>query len=306
MTERDNQDNGATVFDRALVAARRRRARTTLHEFDFLHAHVAGELSDRLLAVKRKFDVAAEIGARSGRFAASEAAKHIGHLSGCDLVHPARPTRHADFFIADEERLPFAAESLDLLVAPLCLHAVNDLPGVLVQFRRALKPDGLFLGTLFGGQTLAELRTAFMEAEIEIAGGASPHVSPFVDIRDGGALLHRAGLALPVADTDTLTVRYDSALHLMADLRGMGETNALLSRHRRPTARATLLRTVQIYHERFADPDGRVRASFEIVYLSGWAPHESQQQPLRPGSAKRRLADALGVVETSAGENEET
>jgi SAM-dependent methyltransferase len=204
--------------------------------------------------------------------------------------------------IADEEALPFRDGSLDLVVSALALQFVNDLPGVLVQIRRALKPDGLFLAALIGGETLTELRQSFAAAESEMEGGVSPHVAPFADLRDLGALLQRAGFALPVTDTDRVTVRYDSAFALMHDLRRMGATNALLDRRRTPLRRATLTRMAEIYAQRFADNDGRVRATFEIVWLSGWAPHPDQPQPLKPGSAQVRLADALGTREISTGE----
>ena len=203
---------------------------------------------------------------------------------------------------ADEEALPFADASLDLVVSALALQGVNDLPGVLVQIRRALKPDGLFMAALLGGDTLSELRQSFAQAEAEIEGGASPRVAPFADVRAMGALLQRTGFALPVTDTERITVRYASLLSLLRDLRRMGATNALAERRRLPLRRPTLLRAMEIYGERFADPDGKVRATFEIVWVSGWAPDASQQQPLRPGSAKTRLADALGAVEIGAGE----
>ena len=203
--------------------------------------------------------------------------------------------------VADEEALPFRDGSLDLVVSALSLQFVNDLPGVLVQIRRALKPDGLLLAALLGGDTLTELRAGVRAAEAEIEGGVSPRVAPFADLRDLGALLQRAGFALPVADVDRITVRYASPLALMHDLRRMGATNVLTERSRRPLRRATLTRMLEIYGERFADADGRVRATFEIVWLSGWAPHESQQQPLQPGSAQQRLADALGTTGTVGG-----
>jgi SAM-dependent methyltransferase len=180
------------------------------------------------------------------------------------------------------------------------LQFVNDLPGTLIQIRRALKPNGLFLAALVGGDTLTELRQAFAAAEAEIEDGISPHVAPFVDLREMGTLLQRAGFALPVTDIDRLTVRYASPFALMHDLRRMGASNPLIERRRRPLMRATLMRMVEIYAERFSDVDGRIRATFEIVWLSGWAPHESQQQPLKPGSARRRLADALGTQEIAA------
>jgi len=216
---------------------------------------------------------------------------------------PATGTKRVSPLVtADEEVLPFRDASLDLVVSALALQFVNDLPGVLVQIRRALKPDGLFLAALIGGDTLTELRQSFAAAESEIEGGVSPRVAPFADLRDLGALLQRAGFALPVTDTDRVIVRYDSAFGLMRDLRRMGATNALLDRRRTPLKRATLMRMAEIYAQRFADSDGRLRATFEIVWLSGWAPHPDQQQPLKPGSAQARLADALGTREISTGE----
>ena len=203
---------------------------------------------------------------------------------------------------ADEEALPFANGSLDLIVSALALQFVNDLPGTLIQVRRALKPDGLLLAALVGGDSLSELREAFAVAESEIEGGLSPRVAPFADVRELGGLLQRAGFALPVVDSDRLTVRYDSVLALMHDLRRMGATNVLNERRRAPFKRATLRRLAEIYAERFADADGRLRATFEIVWLSGWAPHESQQKPLKPGAAAHRLADALGTQEIPAGD----
>jgi len=203
---------------------------------------------------------------------------------------------------SDEEALPFAAGSLDLVVSALALQFVNDLPGVLIQIRRALKPDGLLLAALIGGDSLTELRSAFAAAEVEVEGGISPRVAPFADIRELGGLLQRAGFALPVVDSERVAVRYDSALALMRDLRRMGATNILVERQRRPLKRATLARMAEIYAERFSDPDGRIRSTFEIIWLSGWVPHESQQKPLKPGSAAQRLADALGTTELAAGE----
>jgi SAM-dependent methyltransferase len=199
--------------------------------------------------------------------------------------------------IADEEVLPFASESFDLIASALSLQWANDLPGVLVQIRRVLAPDGLFLAALIGGQSLTELRAAVTSAEAELTGGASPRVAPFADIRDLGQLLQRAGFALPVTDIDPIVVRYASMFALMQDLRAMGATNALSERSRVPLRRAVLMRAAQIYAERFADVDGRVRATFDVVWLSGWAPHESQQKPLAPGSARIRLAEALNVRE---------
>ena len=219
----------------------------------------------------------------------------------CGARLPARSAR-SPRSVADEEALPFATARSISSVSALALQFVNDLPGTLVQIRRALKPDGLFLAALIGGESLTELRQAFAAAEAEMEGGVSPRVAPFADLRDLGALLQRAGFALPVTDVDRVTVRYATPLALMHDLRRMGATNALVERRRAPLQRGTLQRMMEIYAERFADADGRIAATFEIVWLSGWAPHESQQQPLAPGSAKTRLADALRTTEIPAGE----
>ena len=207
--------------------------------------------------------------------------------------------------VAEEEALPFANNALDLVVSGLSLQAVNDLPGVMVQVRRALKPDGLFLAALLGGDTLTELRQSFAVAESELEGGVSPRVAPFPDLRDLGGLLQRAGFALPVTDVDHITVRYATPLGLLHDLRRMGAANPLIERRRVPLRRATLVRAMEVYAARFADADGKVRATFDICWLSGWSPHESQQKPLRPGSAKKRLADALGTTEIGTGEKPE-
>lgn len=293
------------LFDRALLVPRRRRA-AALGPVTFLIDRVAADMSERLSAVRRTFDVAVDLGtpADAVRRAILDA-NAIGRVVALvpDAMAAGPPDdRRVVSIVADEERLPFLDASLDLVVSGLALQFVNDLPGTLVQIRRALKPDGLFLAALAGGDTLTELRQAFALAETEVDGGVSPRVAPFADVRDMGALLQRAGFALPVADVDRVSVRYDSPLGLMQDLRRMGATNLLAERRRSPLRRATLARLVAVYAERFADPDGRVRASFDIVWLSGWAPHESQQQPLRPGAARTRLADALGTREISAGE----
>jgi SAM-dependent methyltransferase len=283
------------IFDHALADARRRRAlRMAVAGADFLWRAVAEDAVERLAAVKRRFAYGLEIGSRIPMLAACRQVDRIVRL---DRIAETGPD-----IVGDAELLPFKPESLDLAVSILTLHAANDLPGALAQMRRALKADGLFLAALLGGDTLFELREAFATAEAEVTGGASPRIAPFTDVRTAGALMQRAGFALPVADQDRHTVRYASALHLMRDLRAMGLTNVLVERDRRPLRRAVLARTVEIYGERFADPDGRVRATFEIISLSGWVPHESQQQPLRPGSARMRLADALGTRETPAGE----
>jgi SAM-dependent methyltransferase len=293
--------DGPAIFDRALLRRRRRRAQV-LGAATFLLDRVAGDLADRLAAVLRRFELAVDLGTPGEAVrAALSALGSVGTVVRADAV-PDGGKRHEKFVAADEEALPFGDASLDLVVSALALQFVNDLPGVLVQIRRALKPDGLFLAALLGGETLTELRQAFAEAESEIEGGVSPRVAPLADLRELGALLQRAGFALPVTDVDRVTVRYDSVFGLMADLRRMGATNALNGRRRAPLKRATLLRMAEIYAARFADADGRVRATFEIVWLSGWAPHPDQRQPLKPGSAKSRLADALGAKEISAGE----
>ena len=274
------------LFDRELLRQRLLRALRG-EPVTFLLDHVATEMVDRLSVVKRSFSVAADIGTPSGALRKLMRDRKLAEtIIGVDSLAMSGVR-------ADEEALPFADGSLDLVVSALSLQWVNDLPGTLAQIRRALKPDGLFMAALLGGDTLTELRQSFASAEAEIEGGVSPHVSPFADVRELGALLQRAGLALPVADVDKLTVRYATPFDLMADLRGMGATNALIERRRAPLKRGTLRRMAEIYAERFSDGDGRLRATFEIVWLSGWAPHESQQQPLRPGSAKTRLADAL-------------
>lgn len=267
------------LFDTQLLHARQRRA-AALGAATFLLDAVAADLDERLGAVLREFSAVADIGS-PGTTLASRLAPRFGAVQRIDLPS------------AGHEQLALAPQSLDLAVSALALQFVNDLPGVLVQIRRALKPDGLFLAALAGGDTLTELRQAFAAAEAEIEGGLSPRVAPFADLRDLGALLQRAGFALPVADVDRLAVRYDHALALMQDLRRMGATNILHERRRKPLRRATLMRAVEIYAERFSDPDGRIRATFDIVWLSGWAPHESQQQPLKPGSAKVSLAEVL-------------
>jgi SAM-dependent methyltransferase len=290
------------VFDRLLLRARRRRA-LALGPAAFLLGHAAADLTERLALVLRRFELAADIGTPSDALQRAIREKKLAaRVIAVDALADRKADESGWTLAADEEFLPFADGALDLAVSALSLQFVNDLPGTLSQIRRALKPDGLFLATLLGGDTLTELRQAFAAAEAEIEGGVSPRVAPFADVRELGALLQRAGFALPVTDIDRLTVRYDSVFALMQDLRRMGATNVLIERRRAPLRRATLLRMAEIYAQRFADPDGRLRATFEIVWLSGWAPHESQQQPLRPGSARARLADALSTKEFTTGE----
>jgi SAM-dependent methyltransferase len=292
------------VFDRPLLRARRARA-AALGAATFLIDRVADDLAERLSAVLRRFDLAVDLGTPTDAVARALAgSKAVGTVVRADALSPEREAPGLGV-VADEEALPFRDASLDLVVSGLALQFVNDLPGTLAQVRRALKPDGLFIAALAGGDTLTELRQSFAAAEAEIEGGISPRVAPFADLRDMGALLQRAGFALPVTDVERITVRYASAFALMDDLRRMGAANALIERRRRPLRRATLLRMAELYAARFADADGRIRATFEIVWLSGWAPHESQQKPLAPGTAKRRLADALGATEIPAGDKAE-
>lgn len=279
------------VFDRPLVRRRLVRALKQGHA-DFLLVRAVEDLEERLSTVLRTFSLALDVGTPTP--AAAEMLRRSGRAEAVIRLSSAPEPGSV---LGDEERLPFAGERFDLSVSLLALHGVNDLPGSLVQIRRALKPDGLFIGALLGGSTLTELRQSLTQAEAEIEGGVSPRVAPFADLRDIGGLLQRAGFALPVTDSDIVRVRYANAFALMQDLRRMGLTNALHDRRRTPLRRATLMRTAEIYAERFGDPDGRIPATFEIVWLSGWTPHESQQKPLRPGSARTRLADALGVKE---------
>ena len=293
--------SGPNIFDRHLLRVRQRRARR-LTPATFLLDRVAADLGDRLSAVLRKFDVAVDLGTPSDAVRRVLAANNnISTIVAAGLDGDDDGLR----VTADEETLPFAERSLDLVVSALALQFVNDLPGALIQIRRALKPDGLLLAALIGGDSLTELRSAFAAAESEVEGGISPRVAPFADIRELGGLLQRAGFALPVVDSERVAVRYDSALALMRDLRRMGATNILHERLRTPLKRSTLERVMAIYVDRFADADGRVRATFEIIWLSGWVPHESQQKPLKPGSAAQRLADALGTIELPAGEKPE-
>ncbi len=286
------------IFDRAAARLRRRRAARSAHQPDFLYARVAEDVAERVAVARRGFSRVLEIGARGDRLRA-RFPSDVGHDGWLRVSDAAQ---WGDV-VGEPELSPAAPQAFDLAVSVFGLHDVNDLPGALVQIRYALKPDGLFLAALPGPATLSELRRALVSAEAEIRGGAGPRVHPFIDVRDGGALLQRAGFALPVTDVDRVTVRYARPEALIDDLRAMGETNVLAARERRPLSPSVLARALEIYADREADSDGRVRATFEIVHLAGWAPHESQQKPLRPGSARMRLADALGVEERSTGES---
>ena len=291
----------AHIFDRRLLVARRNRVAETAARHEFLLARVADDLAERLSAINRAFPRAASVGAYHGLLG-----RRLRRLPGIATVTDVEPAAgllaqcDGPRLAADEEALPFAEHSLDLIVSGLSLQFVNDLPGALIQMRRALKPDGLMLAALAGGSTLTELRTAFLVAEEETLGGASPRVAPFADVRDLGALLQRAEFGLPVVDSDTVTVTYSSPLALMLELRAMAATNALTARRKVPLRRATLARAIEVYTERFGLGNGRVPATFEIITMTGWAPHESQPKPLRPGSAQVSLADALKPRDPSA------
>jgi malonyl-ACP O-methyltransferase BioC len=293
------------VFDRHVVRRHRERAARHFADHDFLFREAGERLAERLDDLNRVFPRVLDLGARTGLLGPL-LAKRSGTqtIVQCDMsarmMRAARARAcaetsgvHSAVCVADEEFLPFAPSSFDLVVSCLSLHWANDLPGALLQIRHALKPDGLFLCAMLGGDTLNELRRALIEAEVAESGGAGPRVSPFADLRDAGALLQRAGFALPVADADTLTVTYENALDLMRDLRGMGEANAIAERRKDFTRRSTLLRAAAIYEDMFAE-EGRMPATFQVLNLTAWAPHESQQKPLRPGSAANRLADAIG------------
>lgn len=282
------------IFDAELTIERKRRAlAAAVPGASFLMDRAAEDLADRLATVERRFDHAAAL------FSVTPAARDVLAASG-KVARVTRVEADSAFLAGDDgvvsppDSVPFEPESVDLAVSLLSFQEANDIPGLLIQIRRALKPDGLVLAAFAGSGTLAELRESLLAAETEISGGASPRVMPFTDVRDAGALLQRAGFALPVADVETVTVRYQSMFGLLRDLRAMGATSTLLDRSRKPATRRLFARAAEIYAERFSDPDGRIRATFALVWLSGWAPHASQQQPLKPGSGQVSLAKVLG------------
>ncbi|MGF0539698.1 methyltransferase domain-containing protein [Agrobacterium sp. ES01] len=290
------------LFDLDLVATNRLNAiQAKDASAGFLLEIAAQELAERLQLVERHFEVAAELHGGNGITAREcMATGKIGTMIRVEtdtaFASPGEKVTEASF-----ETVPLEPQSVNLILSPLILHLMNDIPGVLFQMRLALKPDGLLLAAIPGAGTLSELRDVMLAAEVELSGGASPRVIPFADIRDMGALLQRAGFSLPVVDAQTYTVRYDSILPLMRDLKAMGMANPLLGRSRRPVGKRFMQRVAELYAERHSDPDGRIRATFSFVYVSGWAPHESQQKPLKPGSAKMRLADALSVDKQTTG-----
>lgn len=290
--------SSSRLFEPWLVRQRKRRAAAGFRDGAFLHARVAADLADRLEAIPRPFPRVLALGG-GGLFSAELEARpalaaRLGDITEADWA--------SGDLIVDPDHLPFGDAAFDLIVSPLVLHSVNDVPGALIQLRRALKPDGLLLASLFGGDTLTELRLSLLQAEEEMLGGAGARVSPFAELQDLAHLLQRADFALPAADRDVVTVRYGEPRRLLADLRAMGETGALAERHPRALSRRILARAFEVYRARFADEQGRIRATFEILTATGWAPHENQQKPLKPGSAKARLADALKTTEKSAGE----
>ncbi len=279
----------AEIFDRKLLSLKRQRASNKFSDHDFLFNFTHKQIQDRLADIQREFKTILEVGSRGQAI----------FEDSINLDIYSHPKTH---IMGDEEFLPFKDKSLDLILTNLGLHSTNDLPGTLVQMRRALKPDGLFLGAMFGGETLFELRESLMQTEMEMFDGVSPRVFPFADKQQMGALLQRAGYALPVVDSEILTVTYPHIFKLMADLRGMGETNIISQRSKKYPGRDFFTRAAEYYAQNFADEDGRIRATFEIIFLIGWSPHVSQQQPLKPGSAKTRLADALATDEIKTGE----
>lgn len=283
------------IFDRNLLRLRRARLAEGFGDFNFLHREFGERLLDRLDDIQRSFPLAVDLDSRQGLIQEMLAGRGgIETLISCDLVPEMLPARGPSL-VVDPEFLPFAPDSIDLFISSMGLHWINDLPGALIQIRRALKPDGLLLASMLGGDTLIELRRCLADAEIEVSGGLSPRLSPLTDIRDAGALLQRAGFALPVVDSDRITVTYDNAFRLMADLHGMCESNIVSEQIRHFTPRSLLMRAAELYQERFAGADGRIVASFHIINLTAWAPAPGQQQPLSPGSGQKPLAQALGA-----------
>lgn len=294
------------VFDRAILRYRRNRAALRAGDHDFLFREIADRLVERLADVARTFEFALDLGSRDGMLADTlRTSGRVGRIMLCDrsAAYAAQGAgRGYPSFVADEDLLPLRDGTFDLITSCLALHWVNDLPGSLVQINRALKPDGLFQGVIFGGETLTELRQCLMEAELAEMGGVSPRISPMVDLRDAAGLLQRAGFALPVADMDRIDVSYADPFQLMADLRAMGEANAVLERLKHSTRRSVFMRAAELYSARFGGPDGRITARFDVIFLHGWRPAASQPKPLSPGSATTRLANALGTEEIPTGD----
>lgn len=296
-------NNPATidVFDRQLLRMRRDRAAPRIGDYDFLLRDVARRLVERMDVIRRDFPRVLDLGAHHGVLSALMH-KRAGTQSvfAADLSPRLVGASPVPSVAADEEFLPFASGVFDAVVSNLSLHWVNDLPGALVQLQRTLKPDGLFMAAVLGGESLRELRECLMQAELEVSGGASPRVSPFIDLRDMGGLMQRAGFALPVVDSDIITVDYSHPLKLMQDLRGMGASNATRNRRTVPLRRQVMFEAARLYQQTYGDRAGRVPATFQVIYAIGWSPHDSQQKPLKPGSAAVRLADILKAEEIKA------
>lgn len=294
-------DTGVPViFNQQLLHKRIIRAVRNHGYEDFLIRRIAEDITSRLTLTNREFAVCALFGDHFGILAPALAdVPNVHDLVLLNNINPADAPLIHPHIIGSEEQLPLAPHSINLAVLPLALQHVNDLPGALIQLKRALKPDGLLIAAILGGDTLMELRDALLSAEMAITGGAVPRIHPRVDIRDLGTLLQRAGFALPVVDSDKITVTYRSAIHLMHDLRALGLTNVLCEGAGLRLNRHIVAKLEEIYRERYPAPNGRINATFEIIYLTGWSPHESQQKPLKPGSAKMRLADVLKTQEIS-------
>ncbi len=296
------------LFDMLALRWNRQRAAASYDRFAFLKDEAALRLVDRVDLMRRDFDLCLDLGAHDGRL--SQYLAPLGKVRTIVQSDPAvrfsksfspndRNNKAGLFAVHDFSTLPFADKSFDGIFSCLNFHWVNDLPGLFVQIRRSLRPDGLCLVNLLGGDSLHELRASLIAAEQDINGGFSPRCAPMADIRDVGGLLGRAGLTLPVADSDRLTVNYPNMFRLMRDLRGMGEQNVLFARLRHPTKRSVFLRAAEIYQDKFGQPNGLIPATFDIITLTAWAPHENQQKPLRPGSARTRLASAIGSHEVT-------
>ncbi len=281
------------IFDRSQLRRNRERCATRFENHNFLFKWVEQELLSRLNDIKRSFPEALQIGARTSKNFTKNAgqAAHIQNLTTMDISKALLQGRAETTLLGDEENLPFTQDTLDMVFSALNLHSVNDLPGCLTQINKALKPDGLFLAAMLGGKSLHELRCALTYAELEIKGGVSPRVSPFADKQQMGGLLQRAGFALPVVDSDVITVTYDTMFELLHDLRGMGEGNIITARDKRYAGRSLFMEAARYYADHFKEPNGRIRTSFEIIFLIGWAPHSSQPQPLKPGSATHSLEE---------------
>lgn len=280
------------IFNRRLIKLRRERNFENFKSHDFLSKEISERLLDNLKDIKRSFKTVLSMNIHDQVIGDHLQSDEIHYQDISNAMLKSKPGMRIQ---ADEEYLPYKNQSLDLALSCLNLHWVNDLPGTLIQILRCLKPDGLFLAAIFGGETLTELRQSMLKADMDHRGGISPHVSPFIDVRDAGGLMQRAGFALPVVSQERISVTYSDAFALMKELKGMGENNALNKRFKGLSSQQLMIKVAEHYHQNFANEQGRITATFDIIYLQGWAPHESQQKPLKPGSAKMALKDALGI-----------